>query len=51
MSIYLWITCPPQAQPLPLNSRNVGMFRRQLYDDATLFLKPGKEAASSGAPE
>ena len=23
---------PPEAQSLPLNSRNVGMFRRQLSD-------------------
>jgi hypothetical protein len=34
-SIYLRIARLPEAQPLPLISRNVGMFRRQLFDQGT----------------
>jgi hypothetical protein len=32
MSNYFQIARPPQAQSLPLISRNVGMSRWQLYD-------------------
>ncbi len=35
LSIYLRNARPPEAQPLPLVSRNVGMFRRQLFAEPT----------------
>src|SRR5271169_1633383 len=35
LSIYLRNARPPEAQPLPLVSRNVSMFRRQLFAEPT----------------
>jgi hypothetical protein len=42
------ITRPPKAQALPLNSRNVGMSRWQLYYETTLTSWAGEHKAARG---
>jgi hypothetical protein len=42
------IVRPPEAQSLPLNSRNVGMFRWQLSDKTTLILNGRGERCDVG---